>query len=130
MTDGSHFIQLIYSDDGATLRDCEYLRRHDVVQRFLDSFRIDVERARSASDPDYIMDVDASEDNALDIYRNATFKVLQSKDQLPYEISNWLNYGELKEACKRNHRLIKELVHHKHHGSSEQKRHAEEQLER
>jgi hypothetical protein len=100
------------------------------VQRFLDSFRLDVERARAASDPDYIMDVDASEENALDTYRNATFRVIQSKDQLPYDVTNWLDYPALKEACKVNHRVIKELVHHKHHGSTEQKHHAEEQLER
>lgn len=130
VTDGSHFIQLIYSDDGATLRDCEYLRRKDVVQRFLDSFRLDVERARAASDPDYIMDPDTSEENALDTYRNATFRVLDSNTKLPTEVAAWLDYGDLKETCKRNHRQIKELVHHKQHGTSEQRHHAEEQLER
>ena len=134
VTDGSHFIQLIYSGDGAKLRDCEYLRRRDVVRKFLDTFKLDVERARAASDPDYHMedqqDVEEDDNVLMDTYRNVTFRVLKSRAELPHGVAKWLDYPALKEACKRNHHQIKELVHHKHHGTKEQRNQALQQLER
>ncbi|XP_071446172.1 uncharacterized protein GIIIspla2 isoform X3 [Hetaerina americana] len=49
VTDGAHFIQLIYAGDGKTLADCEYVRKRNMANKFLDTFRREVEEAIAAS---------------------------------------------------------------------------------
>ncbi|KAK6626217.1 hypothetical protein RUM43_006524 [Polyplax serrata] len=45
LTDGVHFIQLIYTFDNR-VQDCEYLRQKTVIDKFLSTFRSDVNRAK------------------------------------------------------------------------------------
>ncbi|XP_068085639.1 uncharacterized protein GIIIspla2 isoform X3 [Anabrus simplex] len=113
VTDGTHFIQLIYSADDE-LRDCEYIRQKKIVSHFLDSFREDVEHAKEGEDE----------------FRNVTFQRLDYGEVLPADIASWLDYSGLKQQCKDKHRELKKLLRHKTHGDEEEKRHALEHIER
>lgn len=127
VTDGIHFIQLIYGADN-DIRDCEFLRQKKIVQDFLDTFRKDVESAKISSNSDY----SETEGKTGNIYsfRNVTFQILDSGVPLPSDISEWLNFEDLKHRCKENHREMKRLLRHKQHGTEEQKRRAKDHLER
>ena len=129
LTDGTHFIQLIYGSDN-DIRDCEFLRQKKIVQDFLESFRNDVERAKisSSSDTGY----SETENKTEDTYslRNVTFQILDNGVPLPSDISEWLDFELLKQRCRENHRAMKKLLRHKQHGTEEQKREANNNLER
>uniref|UniRef100_A0A1B6C456 Phospholipase A2 n=1 Tax=Clastoptera arizonana TaxID=38151 RepID=A0A1B6C456_9HEMI len=103
VTDGVHFIQLIYSGDGV-LRDCEYIRQREAVQSFLETFHTSVESRGNITTLD--------------------------KTGLPKEVAEWLDYQKLKDQCKRNHKQLKRLARRKMHGSEHQKRKANRDLER
>ncbi|XP_069703766.1 uncharacterized protein [Periplaneta americana] len=127
LTDGIHFIQLIYGAD-KDLRDCEFLRQKKIVRDFLESFRKDIERAKMSS-----TESDTSEDElGGDIYsfRNVTFQILDNGVPLPSDIAEWLDFESLKQQCKENHREMKKLLRQTQHGTEEQKRHANNHLER
>lgn len=129
VTDGTHFIQLIYGADNE-IRDCEFLRQKKIVRDFLKSFRKDIERAKvSSSSENYYSD---AEDENEDIYsfRNVTFQILDNGLPLPSDIAEWLNFENLKQQCEKNHREMKKLLRHKQHGTEEQKRNANRHLER
>ncbi|KAJ9598184.1 hypothetical protein L9F63_011133, partial [Diploptera punctata] len=122
LTDGTHFIQLIYGADDE-IRDCEFLRQKKIVRDFLESFRYDVERAKVSSDSD-------SDFSDMESFRNVTFQILDNGVRLPADIAEWLDFQALKTKCKQNHREMKKLIRHKQHGTAEQKRHANNHLER
>ncbi|KAG8240866.1 hypothetical protein J6590_100414, partial [Homalodisca vitripennis] len=103
VTDGVHFIQLIYSGDGV-LRDCEYIRQRQAVRSFLESVR-----------------------EAVDSRGNVTS--LDGKS-LPLELAEWMDYPLLKEQCRRIHRKLKRLARRKMHGTEHQKRRANKDIER
>jgi hypothetical protein len=130
VTDGTHFIQLIYGADNE-IRDCEFLRQKKIVRDFLQSFRKDIERAEisSSSENDYS---EAEDETEEDIYsfRNVTFQILDNGFPLPSDISEWLNFESLKQQCEKNHREMKKLLRHKQHGTDEQKRRANSHIER
>ena len=122
LTDGVHFIQLIYGIDDE-IKDCEFLRQKKIVHDFLNTFQHDIERSKSSDNSDS----DFSDTESL---RNVTFQILDSGAQLPSEVAEWLDFQALKTKCKENHRQMKKLLRHKQHGSEEQKRHANNHLER
>lgn len=45
LTDGYNFIQLIYTIDDV-IQDCEFIRQKKIIEKFLNTFRRDVERAK------------------------------------------------------------------------------------
>ncbi|KAK3913109.1 Acidic phospholipase A2 PA4, partial [Frankliniella fusca] len=94
VTDGRHFVQLIYS--GADeLRDCEYVAHAPTVRAFLDTFRRDMEAVRHGGD-----------DGGA---RNVTVRVLAADEALPADL-DWLDYPRLRDACEENHKQIRRLV--------------------
>jgi hypothetical protein len=129
VTDGTHFIQLIYGADN-DIKDCEFLSQKKIVRDFLDTFRKDVERAKVSSNSDN--DYSATEDKTEDTYsfRNVTFQILDNGVPLSSDVSKWLDFEDLKQRCRENHREMKRLLRHKKHGTEEQKRDASNHLER
>ena len=129
VTDGTHFIQLIYGADN-DIKDCEFLRQKKIVQDFLDTFRNDIERAKisSSSDDGYSENENKTEDSYS--LHNVTFQILDNGVPLPSDLSEWLDFEILKQRCRENHREMKRLLRHKQHGTEEQKRHANNHLER
>lgn len=84
LTDGRHFIQLIY-DINETIRDCEYINQRDQVHQFLNTFKYELGQLITTS--------------------NFTVESLDNKS-LPININRWFNYNELKVLCKKRHRDI------------------------
>jgi hypothetical protein len=130
VSDGTHFIQLIYGTNNE-LRDCEFLRQKKIVRDFLDSFRKDIERATISSSSENIYS-EVEDETEEDVYsfRNVTFQILDNGSPLPSDISEWLDFENLKQQCRENHREMKKLLRHKQHGTEEQQRHANNHLER
>jgi hypothetical protein len=130
VTDGTHFIQLIYGADNE-IRDCEFLRQKKIVRHFLDTFRKDIERAKVSinSENDY-SEIEDETDEDIYSFNNVTLQILDNGVPLPADISEWLDFEYLKQQCRENHRQMKKLLRHKEHGTSEQKRHANNHLER
>ncbi|KAK7862397.1 hypothetical protein R5R35_004172 [Gryllus longicercus] len=128
LTDGVHFIQLIYSADEA-LRDCEFVRQRPVVRDFLRAFREDVARAHAAEAGAAAAGAEAgAEELAL---RNVTFRALGAeRSALPDDVARWLDYPLLRARCQRSHRELRRLAHRQRHGSADEKRHAQEHIER
>jgi hypothetical protein len=130
VTDGTHFIQLIYGADNE-IRDCEFLRQKKIVRDFLDTFRKDLERARLStnSESDY-SDIDDETGEDIHSFNNVTFQILDNGVPLPADLAEWLDFEDLKQRCRENHREMKALLRHRDHGTQEQKRHAKNHLER
>ncbi|PNF23954.1 hypothetical protein B7P43_G10045 [Cryptotermes secundus] len=130
VTDGSHFIQLIYGADNE-IRDCEFLRQKKIVQDFLETFRKDIERAKVSinRENDY-SEIENETEEDIYSFNNVTFQILDNGVPLPTDLSEWLDFEDLKQRCRENHREMKRLLRHKQHGTSEQKRHANNHLER
>ncbi|XP_021942221.1 uncharacterized protein LOC110841215 isoform X2 [Zootermopsis nevadensis] len=126
VTDGTHFIQLIYGADNE-IRDCEFLRQKKIVRHFLESFRKDIQRAVIPSGGENYYSEDAEDGQS---FRNVTFQILDRGFPLPSDISEWLNFEKLKQQCEKIHREMKKLLRHKDHGTEAQKRHANNNLER
>lgn len=163
LTDGSHFIQLIYTFDNK-LQDCEYIKEKTAVRKFLETFKNEVEKAKSISgnkiergneifddfsenNEDYMeedegkiekykeeaeeeVEGEKEEEFSENEYRNVTFKIIRTYDDLPKELSGWMNYTLLKNKCSENHKMLKQLTHDKYHGDEKSKKLAEERLER
>lgn len=85
LTDGKHFIQLIY-DEYDNIKDCEYLHDRGQIKTFLDKFQNDL--------------VDLSTTS------NVTVITLPDK-HLPKDIKKWLNYGRLRVMCRKSHKAWK-----------------------
>jgi hypothetical protein len=121
---------LIYGADNE-IRDCEFLRQKKIVRDFIDTFRKDIERARVSitSENDYSESEDETEEDNYS-FSNVTFQILDNGAPLPTDVSEWLDFDELRQRCRENHREMKRLLRHKEHGTAEQKRHAENHLER
>lgn len=88
LTDGKHFIQLIYDENGR-ISDCEYLHEKESVSSFTDTFRRDV--------------------HLLTTLYNAT--VVDFEDnKIPSDLGQWMNYQHLKQQCRRKHKQMKKLL--------------------
>ncbi|XP_037077280.1 uncharacterized protein LOC119098462 [Pollicipes pollicipes] len=122
VTDGRHFIQSIFTAQGE-LKDCEYIRRKDVIGTFLGSFEADAERARLLAAGLAQQD----EQDEQQPMRNVTFRLLTAP---PEEYAGFLDYKEMKRACKAYHRVIRKVVHKKRHGSAAEKTDAEQFIHR
>ncbi|XP_052125527.1 group 3 secretory phospholipase A2 [Frankliniella occidentalis] len=96
VTDGRHFVQLIYSGEDE-LRDCEYVTHAPTVHAFLDTFRHDMEAVRHGGGGDAGA-------------RNVTVRVLGDDEALPDDLAAWLDYPRLREACEENHNQIRRLL--------------------
>lgn len=90
LTDGRHFIQLIY-DINETIRDCEYINQRDQVHQFLNTFKYELGQLITTS--------------------NFTVESLDNKS-LPINIKRWFNYKELKVLCRKRHRDILKRIHY------------------
>jgi hypothetical protein len=101
------------------------------VRDFLESFRKDTERAKisGSSGNDHSETEDETKEDIYS-FRNVTFQILDSGAALPADIAEWLDFEDLKERCRQNHREMKKLLRHRRHGTLEQKRHANNHLER
>ncbi|GLV41833.1 Phospholipase A2 group III [Carabus blaptoides fortunei] len=88
LTDGKHFIQLIYDEDDV-ISDCEYLHEKQSVLSFLDSFRSDV--------------------NLLTTMYNATIVALD-RGHLPKDMRKWMNYKKLRDQCEKKHQELKKML--------------------
>lgn len=90
LTDGKHFIQLIY-DKNDKLRDCEYVNQRDQIRQFLNKFKYELDRLITTTS-------------------NFTLESLDNKT-LPINLIKWFNYHELKIMCKRRHdELLKQAI--------------------
>lgn len=88
LTDGKHFIQLIY-DHSDNIKDCEYLHERGQTQSFLKMFQSDLESIVATS--------------------NVTIESLDNK-HLPKHIRKWFNYGKLRKNCRKSHKAIKKAL--------------------
>ncbi|CAB3376692.1 Hypothetical predicted protein [Cloeon dipterum] len=113
VSDGRRLVQLIYSDGGDTLVDCDILRKRNATRQFLRRFHADEQRARLA------------DDRALKVPPNATFTALSPVAPPP---ETWLHFPTLVAACKKSHRRINALLHSRKNGDADNN--AEEQLAR
>ncbi|XP_059482405.1 uncharacterized protein LOC132200744 isoform X2 [Neocloeon triangulifer] len=115
VSDGRQLVQLIYNDGGATLVDCDLMRKRNATRHFLRRFHADEQRARDA------------DDRALKAPPNATFTALSPVAPRP---EPWLDFDALATSCKSNHRRVRALLHSKEHGAEDQRHHAHQQLSR
>lgn len=92
LTDGKHFIQLIY-DDGGNLTDCEFGRQRDQVKKFLFTFKNDLRQ---------LLEADASNVNVTSL----------DASPLPEDVESWLDYKRLRNQCRTLHRRIRKLYFH------------------
>lgn len=90
LTDGKHFIQLIYDDD-EVLRDCEYLHDHHEVTKFLKQFRAELRELIATSN----VTITSLEDDAHGL--NA-------------QEHGWFHYENLRDQCRRRHRELKLML--------------------
>ncbi|RZC36171.1 Phospholip A2 2 domain containing protein, partial [Asbolus verrucosus] len=81
-------IQLIYSD-GEDLKDCEIVHQPDQVNKFLSTFKGDLRNLIATS--------------------NVTIDSLDDRP-LPSDVSSWLNYTQLKVACRQLHQQMKKEI--------------------
>ncbi|KAK4873840.1 hypothetical protein RN001_013200 [Aquatica leii] len=86
LTDGKHFIQLIY-DDRDNILDCEYLHQKDEVELFEIKFDEDINKSTS----------------------NLTIETLDNR-RLPENIRKWFNFSHLRNLCRKNHKRIKKTL--------------------
>ena len=136
MTDGRHFIQSIFTAQGE-LKDCEYIRRKDIIVKFLATFADETEHARlvaaglagaSASpSPSTDASTSASAASDADSMRNATFEIVTS---LPEQYASFMNYKAMKRTCRKYHKEIKRVAHKKKHGNQQEKTEAEAYITR
>jgi len=108
---------MIYSDGGATLHDCEYLRRRNVTREFLRRFKRDEARARATP---YFERYDVAP-------QNASFVALTKEASAP---ETWLGYEALASSCRSSHRQVRALLHHRDHGADHERDVAQNQLSR
>lgn len=92
LTDGKHFIQLIY-DINDTIRDCEYISQRDQVHEFLKTFKHELGQLVTTS--------------------NLTVESLDNKT-LPVTIKKWFNYQHLRDLCQSNHELFLKRLNQTH----------------
>uniref|UniRef100_A0A8D8QW17 phospholipase A2 n=1 Tax=Cacopsylla melanoneura TaxID=428564 RepID=A0A8D8QW17_9HEMI len=86
MTDGTTFIQLIYTTNN-TIKDCEHLKSKVLVRQFLRSFRHSIHSRRKTSP-------------------------IQSLDgqPLPSYYEKWFSMHKLKHRCNKLHKAIKKMT--------------------
>ncbi|XP_030761157.1 uncharacterized protein LOC115886214 [Sitophilus oryzae] len=87
LSDGKHFIQLIYTDR-KQLKDCEFGHRRDQALPFLESFKSDLKMLTATS--------------------NVTIESLDNKT-LPTEY-RWMNYTLLRQECHKKHTELKKML--------------------
>ncbi|XP_076249954.1 uncharacterized protein LOC143189433 [Rhynchophorus ferrugineus] len=87
LSDGKHFIQLIYSDNNR-LKDCEFGHRKDQVKSFLESFKSDLRNIITSN--------------------NVSLESLDNKI-LPKDF-RWMNYTLLRKECHKKHMQIKKVL--------------------
>lgn len=111
LTDGRHFVQVIYSQNGV-VQDCEYVTRPKSARDFLKTLRrelktaLDEERFRMQhEDTNYLDD-----EKFLRHYRNVSFSLLMKNEALPREVANWLDYDQLKVQCLRRHEELRHIL--------------------
>lgn len=111
LTDGRHFVQVIYSQNGV-VQDCEYVTRPKSARDFLKTLRrelktaLDEERFRiQHEDTDY-----SDDEKFLRHYRNVSFSLLMKNEALPREVANWLDYDQLKLQCLRRHEELRNIL--------------------
>lgn len=111
LTDGRHFVQVIYSQNGV-VQDCEYVTRPKSARDFLKTLRrelktaLDEERFRiQHEDTDY-----SDDEKFLRHYRNVSFSLLMKNEALPREVANWLDYDQLKLQCLRRHEELRHIL--------------------
>ncbi|KAF5293689.1 hypothetical protein FQA39_LY03174 [Lamprigera yunnana] len=85
LTDGKHFIQLIYDHDN--ILDCEYINRKAEIDVFLVKFEEDINRSTS----------------------NITIENLDNK-KLPGGIRRWFKFSKLRDLCKDSHKAIERTL--------------------
>ncbi|CAL1281521.1 unnamed protein product [Larinioides sclopetarius] len=104
VTDGRHFIQLIY-DSGWELRDCEYLKSAKSVDEFFEAFAGDVNCPRQKQ------------------ILNETRSPTDPEGRLDIVKPDVTDYGALRRECRTLHKKVRELtLHNNHHGLQRLKR--------
>ncbi|GFY01871.1 acidic phospholipase A2 PA4 [Trichonephila clavipes] len=104
VTDGRHFIQLIY-DSGWELRDCEYLKSSKSVDEFFEAFAADVNCPQQKQ------------------YLNGTRSAMDVENNLADSRPDVTDYDALRRECRILHKKIREMaVHNNHHGLQRLKR--------
>ncbi|XP_046390078.1 uncharacterized protein LOC124158802 isoform X1 [Ischnura elegans] len=151
VTDGAHFIQLIYGADGKTLADCDYVRKRKIANKFLNTFRSEVEDAIKASvhasewhsstttTEEPFEGFEAFDDGASlpgekhKTYYNVTIVDLNGgrinkadnhvkrDPRLPHDL-DWLNFPALRRQCRNAHRKMKAVMHKKRSAMTEWER--------
>lgn len=96
LTDGRHFIQLIYESD--KIVDCEFVRETDMIDDFLTKWQKDVHELRTV--------YNATVTNLADV-------------KVPGKATWWSSYKKLRELCKQNHQQIRKMLKHRSSDKSE-----------
>ncbi|XP_054713542.1 uncharacterized protein LOC129223001 [Uloborus diversus] len=100
VTDGKHFIQMIY-DSGWELRDCEYLKSLEAVDQFYKLFAADIDCPQQSTQ--------FRNESSHRLQQIAGF---QAYDNLTKpEVTD---YGSLRRECKNLHKKIREVAHLHH----------------
>ncbi|XP_035228922.1 uncharacterized protein LOC118201019 [Stegodyphus dumicola] len=97
VTDGRHFIQLIY-DSGWELRDCEYLKSARAVDEFYEYFAADI---------------DCPHQKAW----NESRILPEEDDNFTSSKPDVTDYGSLRRECRTLHKRVRELAQHHSHSS-------------
>ncbi|XP_055381744.1 zinc finger protein 287-like [Condylostylus longicornis] len=138
ISNGKHLMQLIY-DSTSELIDCEYIRRSDVVENFLERFysQYDIMRLRNFTSMINIPKLKSPlisnhefnrfiEDNIIpdDYYDlqnkipiddmfsagKITYKQINNYNELPDNIKIMVNYHELKKKCNKLNQEMKKIA--------------------
>ncbi|GIX80781.1 group 3 secretory phospholipase A2 [Caerostris darwini] len=96
VTDGRHFIQLIY-DSGWDLRDCEYLKSAKSVDEFFEAFASDVNCPLQKQ------------------YPNETRTTMDPEVKFANPRPDITDYGTLRRECRMLHKKVREMALHNHH---------------
>lgn len=105
VTDGRHFIQLIY-DSGWELRDCEYLKSAKSVDEFYEAFAADIDCPQQQP---------FNETRLLFLHESISSNSNLSKPDVT-------DYSSLRRECRNLHKKIREMTLHQNRHTSLQQR--------
>lgn len=136
---------MIYSKEDELI-DCEYVRKKEFVNGFLNQFfnEISTARARNFTTPTNYHKLvhqsmsgdgemmEMSDAAAMDAFgmRNLEYKQIRDENDVPADILPLMNYNNLKRQCDNRHRQMKRIVHDMNSEHPENRKNATEHLNR
>ncbi|XP_064095130.1 uncharacterized protein LOC135207342 isoform X1 [Macrobrachium nipponense] len=102
-----HMVTLIYVGevqeglgvDGLSLRDCEVTSDATELDKFLETFRKDIETAQAIA-----------EGSSNGVFHNTSYVPVTSEDEIPEYLRPVLHFRQLRAVCKAHHRNVRRSV--------------------